>query len=356
MKRIILLLTFLVLTADAKAAPGASISIVIVTERGVQSTAPREWLQLLTRIGQRDVSIRSIRAGEQPDVDNTGTVDRPRYRVVGVLDSRGTLTVPGGRFDSRNHRKLADYFDRLASDGIDGVTAKRGRYGLTEKQFEAVFAELSQPAEIQAEGRSLTEVLNDVGDLLELELLIDEKAHAVIGRSESATEEVSDLTLGTALAILLRRDGLVLVPQKKRSEEVALRIARLVDVTPNDEDTTARGNRDEALADICWPVGWKSDAQKRQLAPAMMEYLNAEIEGFTLAEAMETIDPRTGIPIYWDHATLRKHQIDPTTLQVKYPKKRSQLIRVIDRLLFQARLRGELKVDEAGTVFYWISR
>jgi len=336
------------LATAAEAASPAAISIEIVTERGVQSTAHRQWLQLLTSIGQRDINIRSIRAGEQADIRSTGTAERPRYRIVGVLDASGILTLPGGRFDERSRTKLADYLDRLANDGLEGVTAKKGRYGLTKKQFEAVHSELSKTLGISTNQRLLGELLREVADSIELELRIDPKAQAIIERAEPLTDETKELTTGTAMAMLLRRDGLVLAPDKPRGEEVGLRVARQADVASEDDE--------ESLADIAWPVGWKSEAQRRQLAPAMMEYLNAQIEGFTLAEAMATIAPRAGVPIFWDHATLRKHKIEPTTIQVQYPKKRSQLIRVIDRLLFQARLRGELKVDEAGTVFYWISR
>lgn len=342
--------------ATVEAASPAAISIEIVTERGVQSTAHRQWLQLLASIGQRDISIRSIRAGEQADIRNTGTPQRPRYRIVGVLDASGTLTLPGGKFQQRSRSQLSDYLDRLANDGPEDLTAKKGRYGLTKKQFEDVHAELSQTLEIPTQGRRLGDLLREVADSMELELSIDSKAQAHVERAEPLTDETKELTFGTALALLLRRDGLVLVPEKSRGKEVQLRVARLADVAPVGQDASGKEYREEELAEIVWPVGWKSDAQRRQLAPAMMEYLNAQIEGFTLAEAMDTIAPRTGVPIFWDHSTLRKHQIDPTTVEVKYPKKRSQLIRVIDRLLFQARLRGELKVDEAGTVFYWISR
>lgn len=354
MKRILLIVMVSLLATVAQGAAPATVSIEIVTERGVQSTAHRQWLQLLTEIGLRDINIRSIRAGEQPDLRDTGTAQRPRYRLVGVLDASGTLTLPGGRFQQRSRSQLADYIDRLANDGAEGITAKKGRYGLTKKQFEDVHAELSKTLGISTAGRLPGELLREVADSIELELRIDPKAESYVERAEPVADETKQLTLGTSLAMLLRREGLVLVPEKPRGEEVGLRIARLVDVAPGDAD--GKEYSEEDLADIAWPVGWKSDAQRRQLAPAMMEYLNAEIEGFTLAEAMDTIAPRTGVPIYWDHATLRKHQIEPATLQVKYPKKRSQLIRVIDRLLFQARLRGELKVDEAGTVFYWISR
>jgi hypothetical protein len=259
--------------------------------------------------------------------------------LVGVLDAGGTLTLPGGRFNERSAGKLRDYIDQLAADGAEGVTAERGAFGLTEKQIELVQDDLAQPIGVSTRSQPLTEVLKAIDKSTRLNLRMDDHAWQVVRDAKPINDEVESLTVGTGLAILLKRDGLVLVPKKEFGEQVVHRIARARDI----EGET-------------WPVGWKPNRTPSQLAPAMMEQLNAEIDGFTLAEAMESIAPRTGVPIYWDHATLAAREIDPVKTNVKLARQQTRLIRVIDRVLFQARLRGELKVDEAGTVFYWISR
>ncbi len=317
----------------------ASISVEIVTQPGVQSTAPREWLQLLTGIGQRDVSLRSARPGDQPKIRETGSDRRPRYRVVGLLGSRGELLLPGGKFTLRSRDKLADYFDRLAADGVEGVTAERGRFGLTEKEFRAVHADLSQPLVIASLDQLPREWLGALRSTLALNLTIDRAAIAILQQAAPIADEVEELTIGTGVALVLRHYDLVLVPEKKRGEEVAHRIARKQDIQRE-----------------TWPVGWKSQASTSRLAPKLMETLNAEVDGFTLAEAMDSIAPRAGVPFYWDHATLRERKIDPKAIEVQFARKRTHLKRVVNSLLFQARLKGELKVDEAGRAFLWISR
>lgn len=327
------------LLQGAPACAQASISIEVVTEQGVQITAPSEWLQLLARIGQREVRIRSIQPGDAPRVEEGGTSDHPRYRVTALLTAGDVLQVPGGSFTRRDSAGLKDYFERLAADGPSRLTAQKGRFGLTEKEFDSVFQELSRPLAVPTEGVPLAKFIDQVKGRAKLPLAIDPAAEGALHKSAALKDDLQSLTLGTSLAIALRSADLVLLPHKERGKEVGLRIARSQDV------------KEEA-----WPVGWKSEATPRQLAPKLFETLNAEVEGFTLEEAMAAMAPRIGVPIYWDHATLAKHKIDPGEVQVRLPRSRTHLKRVVDQLLFQGRVMGELRVDEGGTGFYWISR
>ncbi|WP_425397279.1 hypothetical protein [Aeoliella sp.] len=330
---------FVALAASLSQASDAWISIEVVTEQGVQATAQRQWIELLTDAGADDVRLRGHRAGDKPELRETGSAERPRFKLIGMLNSRGQLTLPGGKFDSRSRSKLSDYLDRLGSDGAEGVTAPRGKFGLTEKQTTVVREDLTKLLGIETKGRSLADVLKDADKVTDLRLQMDDSIWQTVSKAKPVDDDVQMLTTGTALALLLKRDGLVLVPTKERGEEVMHRIVRAADI---EGDT--------------WPVGWKPNRAPSKIAPKMMGKLNAQVEGFTLAEAMESIEPRMGVPVFWDHATLRARKIVPSEIDVKLARQQTYLKRVADQLLFQARLRGELLVDEAGTPFYWISR
>ena len=52
---------------------------------------------------------------------------------------------------------------------------------------------------------------------------------------------------------------------------------------------------------------------------------------------------------------LAREQIDVTAVNVSFPKKRVQYLRVLDQVLFQAKLKSEARLDEAGKPFLWIS-
>lgn len=333
-----LLVATFVLSAPAVAAD-AWISIEVVTGQGVQATVQRDWLEALTAAGADSVRVRGHQAGDEPELRETGSAERPRYSLIGVLDSRGRLSLPGGKFDVRSRSKLKDYFDRLGADGTEGVTAPRGKFGLTEKQTTQVRLDLTKLLGVETKGRPLADVLKDADRVTDLRLQMDDSVWKVVRKAMPVDDDVQMLTTGTALALILKRDGLVLVPTKERGEEVAHRIVRASDT---EGDT--------------WPIGWKPNRAPSQLAPQIMERLNAEVDGFTLAEAMDSIGPRMGVPVFWDHAALRANKIVPSEIDVKLARQQTYLKRVADQLLFQARLRGELMVDEAGTPFYWISR
>jgi hypothetical protein len=323
-------------TAAAQAAP--TVELEIVTEPGVQITAPHEWLQLLTALGINNVRIRGVRAGDQPDLSNVGTDDRPRYHAVGVLTARDELRLPGGTFRAGDRRGLADYFRRLADDGVEAMTAQRGRFGLTEKQLAAVFAELAQPIEFETKGQPILSLLERLQAGSKVPIAIDPQANRVLRAAKPVADEIRGLTTGTGLAILLRANGLVLRPEKPQGKPLVLRIA----AADSDADN--------------WPVGWEPKEPPVQLAPAMFAEVNVEIEGYTLAEALAAICPRIKVPWFLDHATLAEQHVDPDTIQVALPRTRTYYKRILDRILSQAKLGGRLRIDEAGTVFYWITR
>src|SRR5215212_8604125 len=128
------------------------IELELVTERGLQITAPQEWLQLLAGIGIEHVQIRGGRQGDQPKINNRGSGRAASYQVVGILTSKGQLRLPGGTFAKSDRARLKDYFAQLGADGADAVTAPHVRFGLTEKELTAVLADLAQPIDFETKG------------------------------------------------------------------------------------------------------------------------------------------------------------------------------------------------------------
>ena len=319
----------------------APIEVVIAYEQGVQITAPQEWLQQFTRLGIDNVQVRSQRRGDKPQLDTLGTAERPRYRLIGVLNDRNQLQFPGRRFSARDTARLGDYLRSLAADGAEGILAAKGQFGLTEKQLAGVIAELSAPTELETEGKPLRDVLNKFDEQLAITLSIDPAARDIIAGDESTCDDVSTLTRGSALAVLLAQRNLALIPVKERGEEVILRIV----VMAEDEEPVES-----------WPVGWEIEGNRREAAPTLFEFLTVEIQDHTLEQAIDALEPRIEMPIYWDHAKLARESIDPAAIKVKLARTKTFHKRILDKLLFQARLRGETRADEAGTPFVWISR
>src|SRR5262245_32515335 len=98
MLRLILTAALLSAAACAAAAAAPPVELELVTERGVQITAPQQWLQLLAGIGINHVRVRGSQGGDEPKVVNRGNAQRPDYLVVGVLTTGDKLHLPGGTF------------------------------------------------------------------------------------------------------------------------------------------------------------------------------------------------------------------------------------------------------------------
>jgi hypothetical protein len=182
------------------------------------------------------------------------------------------------------------------------------------------------------------------------EIAFDLQANHLLREARPIADELTGVSAGTGLAIVLRSAGLVLRPEKPRGQPVAYRIAQA--------DALAQstlGNLDD-IAIKNWPVGWEPQAPLGNIAPTLSEFLNAEIDGYTLEETLAAIGPRVKIPVLLDHAVLEAHGIDPAKIQVRLARTRTFYKRVLDRVLSQARLGSQVRVDEAGRPFLWITR
>jgi hypothetical protein len=333
-------------------ARAANIELELATERGVQITAPQQWLQLLAGIGIDNVRIRAIRPNEAPRVTQTGTPQRPSYRVLGILTARDQLLLPGGTFTRANGAKLKDYFERLGADGAESLTAPRGMFGFTEPEIKTVFAELAQPINFETSRQKPRDVVEQIQKSISLTIDQSQEAAGVLDRSQPLRYELKGLATGTALAMVLHNHGLVLQPEKPRGRPLMLHIMEADRADPNRAAAGKTSDRDRKN----WPVGWEPPETPGRAAPSLFEIRNAEIDGYSLEETLAAIAPRIKIPYYFDRVALIGNDIDPSKIQVRVPRTRTSYKRVIDRALSHARLGSQVRVDEAGQPFLWITR
>jgi hypothetical protein len=112
---------------------------------------------------------------------------------------------------------------------------------------------------------------------------------------------------------------------------------------------------DARRAKQSWPVGWPPAKSPREVLPALFQFLPATIDDVPLAEALAVLSQRVGAPFLFDHNSLARHRVDIEQVRVSLPGGRTYYLQIIDRLLSQAKLKRELRVDEAERPFLWIS-
>jgi hypothetical protein len=144
------------------------------------------------------------------------------------------------------------------------------------------------------------------------------------------------MSQGTALAAMLRPLGLGFAPHREIGGKVSLKIGVQQDLRE------------------LWPVGWPVD-KPGKTAPDLYRTLNVEIANTSLAESLSAIQGRLSIPFLFDHNKMERERIDPAAVNASFPAKRTFYNKIINHLLFQAKLKSELRVDEADQPFLWIT-
>ncbi len=311
------------------------IDLEIITEPGAPLSAPQEWARLLGRMNLGSVRIRGVRSGERPQLKEKKLGNTTRYHLLVVLNRRNELVLPERRFRIRNRKALQKYFEQLPAKAAYHAE-DRGSFGLTEKQFRQVFAELSQPVGFSTVAKSASEVLTRLEKTLTVRVVRSKKGARLSGKP--LTVELQNFSAGTVLAYVLRREGLVLRPEQLPGMPLRLSIA------PYDSKRES------------WPVGWKPAVSSRHSAPQLYELRNIEINNLTLAQALTALQPPLKIPVLLDDWIFRRHKIDPSKIQVSHLKKRTFLKSAVGKLLSQARLAEEVRVDEQEQPFLWVTR
>lgn len=313
------------------------VEMELAFEGGLPPTAPQKWSRMLSEVGVDRVQLRSARGSEEVKVETLGSGRNISYRVSGVIIADDQLIVPGGRFTISDRTKLDQWLERLRQDGPELLTAtERPPFNLTGAQLKQVNDDLMQHFEHPTQGQDPRVVIDRIERNLSLPLEADRTAMAALRSAGPIEDELQGLSSGTVLAAVVRPLGLALVPERQ-GQDIRLMIRR-----PNGSEEV-------------WPVGWPLQDKRQAVAPQLFELLPVEIDDFPLAETLTAIQDRIDLPMLLDHNSLARYNIDPETVRVTYPGKKTSYSLVLQAILAQARLKGELRVDDGGDPFFWIT-
>jgi len=327
----------LALAAVATARAALPIELEVAAEGDAPFGAMQEWSRMLSELDLARVRLRGAHGGDEPKLEVRTSAGGKQYVLLGILDRRNQLVLPGGAFSQSQRAELKQFLQDLprreAESGVE-----RGMFGLTREQFLPVLAALSKPFDESTLDGAPHELLTALTRDVELPVEGDVTMRAKLRDAKPFRAQMKGLSTGTILAAMLRSAGLQLVPDTRGQEPITLRVMPIDPAKPS------------------WPVGWKPDASPRLAAPAMYTIRNVEISNFTLADALVALGAPMGVPIVVDQRVVEARGIDLTSVQVKFPRKKTYVRRAVDALLSQGRLEGDLRVDEAGQAFYWATQ
>ncbi len=320
----------------ALAAGAGRVDLTLVTDPRLPITAQQEWGRRLAAAGVTNFRIRTGRDGDRAAIDVRGTPATPEYAVTAILTSRNEIVVPGARFTAGQAAELAQWLRQLAEQGPPETRPQTAAYGLTAEQLEQLREVLALPVGFSNKGLPRRDAVTRLVDRLPVECRMEPSFLGTLSPDDVVREELSKVARGTALAYLLRPAGWSLVPRATSggAELVVVRAGSSTEI---------------------WPIGWPSTQRRNQLLPGLYEFLTVNVENVPVTQVIEAVATRVGVPALLDYNALARHGIDPQEQLVNFPNRRTSYAILLRNCLFQAKLKYELRIDEAGKPLLWIT-
>ena len=308
--------------------------LTIVADRNAPLVAQQTWVRQLGQAGIQSVRLRQKTSSDRPKIDVRGTKSSPFYYVIGVLDSQGNITLPDGRYRQGEAHRIAKWIKDLERLGPVGSREPDAGFGLSASQYQRVVAELAMPVGFATQGKPRREVIQTILRPLKLPIQIDQKLFS-LGKNDPMVDELSGLATGTALAYALEPMGLVLVPKASaRGPELTI--------------VSRRGQP------AFWPVGKTTKQRGFKIAPKLYKPHPINIANTPAEKVLEVIGKRVELPVLIDHEAMARHRVELSKL-VKVPQSRLTYGETLDRILFQAMAKYELRLDDARHPFIWVT-
>ncbi len=319
--------------SPAHAAP--RVELELCTAPGIAPTAAQEWLRALQGLDLDGLRIRGAEGVERAEVETIGSGANVRYKVTGIIVSRDELRLPAGTFTLGDKARIAKWLETLKEGGKEGLTAKTAAFGLTGRQLVEIHTALAVKVKSSTKGQPADDTVRKIAAMLECGVTV---APEVRGRfsGETVLDELEGVAAGTALAATVRPLGLVVVPQVQAGR-VRLEIV------------------DSRAAKESWPIGWPLELNTGEAAPELLKFLDVEINDTPLSEAMTAIQGRIKLPMLVDHNGLARHGVDLDKVRVNIKPGRTFYSKILSQALNTAKLKYELRADEAERPFLWIS-
>lgn len=316
------------------------ISVELLMDNNAGALHAQEWNRVFQQLNV-PVRMRRSLLNEKPNVSEQQVGTLRFVKVVGQLDRSGDLVFADRRFSRSEAAKLGEWLRELQTFGAQGNPEGQPLWGLTKTQFGELYAALGEPLGKEIEGLSLSGALArfELPQRYSVRYTAAAREWLQKGSSlpETVRQEVEGFTKGTALAITLNNLGLGFRPLRTPVGGIELAIEPL-----------------EGSA-VLWPIGWELKNLRTETAPRLFEMVPVELEDVRLVDVLHAVSVKTEIPVVYDDYRIAKYKIDLENLKVSYPARRTAWFIVLRGVTNPARLSHELRIDERGRPFLWIS-
>lgn len=324
-------------TAGPAGAAQPRVEIEVLSKPGLNAaTASQKWVKLLGDLGFRDVQFRPAQTGDRIDIQAVGSGAAAVIHVTAELDGHGALITPGGQFTLSDSAKLKKWLADLQAGGVEAVGQPKTVFGFTPKQLDQARQSLSTPVAFATKGLPASQAIDQIRAGLKVKLTIDPAMQRALAADDPVRDELQGVASGTALAAIARPAGGVLVPRFVENT-LELHLAAWQEGAQS------------------WPIGWPpGEKDEGKIIPALFEFIHVEIDDTPAEEALSAIQGRLNTPFLFDHNNMTRDRIN-LAKKVKLPAAKTFYKKILDQVLFQAGLKCEVRLDDAGKPVIWMT-
>ena len=315
---------------------------VVILEISSNSSAglgsQQRWMKMLQDVGADRVSSKTIPQGaagvEESELRGTRLI-----KIRGFIEN-SKLVLPSGSYRLSDSAKIRDLLQKFRDDGTDTTLAEKHDFGLTRDQLIDLATKFANPVAEPTKGKPLLATVDAIALKTGLTFVRDPSARSALSGEEKVTQEFKGMASGTALAALVKPLGLVVEPSREQGQQVKVHIKRAQDSKQS------------------WPIGREPESSPSVAEPKLFAKMPIGIKNFPLDKVMEAVQKKAGLPFIYDEQAITAEGVDVAKTKVSITNKNGVLMVMIGRLLRQTTpksLTKELRVDDAGQTFLWIT-
>jgi hypothetical protein len=329
-------------TATAAASSDTRISLEIFTGTEGLGFHAQQWESVFEHAGVL-ARIHSEFSGDQVSIREKQYGKLREVTLVGKLERDGSLTFSGHKFARSQSAAFEEWLRELRAYGAQGSPSGKALWGLSREQFDAMQKALATPVEEEIAGLPFDEAIGalHLPEQYPFRLSIaGQQTLATPGmKKQPGRVQVRGIARGSALALVLSQYGLGFRPNRTPSGKLELVGLRVED--------------GQAL----WPIGWDipEGTYPANVAPKLFQQTKVDLKDQKLADVLNAISDRTGVPVRIDYTAIAARGLDAESILVSASGEHMTWSRLLSAITSPSLLVANLRTDEARKPFVWVT-
>lgn len=328
-------------SSGVAAKPVARVQLEIILTQGVAYEVSHSLSRELAHSGIENVTLRQQKPSDAVSLTNTGTEAMPNWRVIAVMESSGSILLPDGtRVSAWQPTELARWIqelpEKMARKRQEEQAPELSDFGLTAAATDELVSALKTPLNFSTKDKKPLQIIPQCIRLINCSVDMSSQQLQTLNELDPVAEELQGLACGTVLAYILRPAGLCLTPHQTSSSVMISVISADKKIKP-------------------WPIGFKVTQNASEVLPDMFQMVTAGIENSPAQNVIQSLGERLDVPLLFDYNAMARHGIELNRVLINIPARKMSYNLIFNKVLTRSRLKSELRMDEAGRPFFWIT-